>query len=120
MSDHHTAFDARPDAELGAALRAALEPGDAAAFTARVLGQLAGVRTPAWEVLAGWAGRGITAAAVAALVIGLLTGRAPSPAASWDDVVAPTLETDGSLRSTALLAAEQPPEPGALFASLVE
>lgn len=120
MSDRHMTFDARPDPELGAALRAALAPGDSAAFAARVLARLAGARTPAWQVLAGWARPGIAAAAVAALVVGLLAGRALSRAGSWDEAVAAAADADGSLPPTALLTAEQPPEPGALFASLVE
>jgi len=120
MNDDHTVFYARPDPVLGAALRAALEPGEPAAFAARVLGRLAGARTPAWEVLAGWARHGIAAAAVAALVLGLLAGRALSRSGSWDDAVAVATDADGSLIPPALLAAERPPEPGALFASLVE
>ncbi|HEX5632024.1 MAG TPA: hypothetical protein VFX50_02310 [Gemmatimonadales bacterium] len=59
------------DAELGAALRAALDDGGDALFAARVRGAI--VATPrggTWEVLALWLRPG--AAAAAALLLGLL------------------------------------------------
>lgn len=120
MNDRHTTFDAQPDPRLGAALRAALEPGDSAAFAVSVLARVARARASAWEVLAAWAGRGIVAAAVAALVVGLLAGPALSRAGSWDEAVAAAADANGSLPPTSLLTAAQPPEPAALFASLVE
>ncbi|HKC47796.1 MAG TPA: hypothetical protein VKB63_09370 [Gemmatimonadales bacterium] len=78
MTESHTPFDHRPDARLGAALRAALDPPqDRAAFVARVLA--GGARTPAHPVehlLARWAARGIVVAAAAAFIAGLVIGRA--------------------------------------------
>ena len=57
-------FDHRPDPELGAALRAALDaPGDQRAFVAAVMARydeaLERTSIPIWEVLASWScGRG--------------------------------------------------------------
>ncbi len=74
MSDPMTPFDSRPDPVLGAALRAALAPRDAAAFVGRVV---AAVDRPAapLEVLAAWSRLGIAAAVLAALVAGAAVGR---------------------------------------------
>ncbi|HKE91052.1 MAG TPA: hypothetical protein VKB45_12000 [Gemmatimonadales bacterium] len=78
MTESQTPFDHRPDARLGAALRAALDrPQDRAAFVARVLAGAA--RSPAHPVehlLARWAARGIVVAAAAAFIAGLMIGRA--------------------------------------------
>ena len=78
-------FDHRPDAVLGAALGQALDPGDEAAFVARVLARADQARATAasWAaVLARWAGAGIAAAIVIALGAGYLVGRiASGPAA---------------------------------------
>src|SRR3970040_846464 len=74
-------FDHRPEPELGAALRRALDPprDDQAAFVARVMarydGALAAATVPTWEVLAAWWRRGIAVAA-AAVLAGFLLGRA--------------------------------------------
>ena len=115
-------FDHRPDPELGAALRAALEPkDDQTAFVARVMAQYeraldrATVRTV--DVLASWFRPGI-AAAVAALVAGFLFGRTvltPAPA-SIDAAMAP-LEGPGL---AALVTAQDPPDASVVFSSLVD
>jgi hypothetical protein len=69
MSTHH--IGPERDAELGAVLRAALDDGDDAAFTARVRATIATTpRGGTWEVLARWLRPG--AAAAAALLLGLL------------------------------------------------
>lgn len=123
MSHETRAFDAGPDPELGPALRAALEPGDPGAFVAHVLARLGAARPRAWDVLAGWAGRGIAAAALAALVAGMVVGRLlprAGAADAMDDVLAASAPTDGPLAARALLVDEGPPDPAALFASLVE
>src|SRR5207247_10864662 len=94
------AFDHRPDPELGAALRAALDPNDAQkAVVARVMAQyeraLDRATLPTIDVLASWFRPGI-AAAVAALIVGFLFGRTvltPAPA-SIDAAMAP-LEGQG-------------------------
>src|SRR5947209_12109177 len=102
--------DFRPDPELGAALRSALEPkDDHAAFVARVMAQyeraLDRATIPTLDVLASWFRPGIAAAA-AALVAGFLLGRAalaPAPA-SIDAAMAP-------LEGPALAALVTAPEP---------
>ena len=115
-------FDHRPDPELGAALRAALEPkDDQQVFVARVMAQyeraLDRATVPTVDVLASWFRPGI-AAAVAALVAGFLIGRtvlAPAPA-SIDAAMAP-LEGPGL---AALVTAQDPPDASVVFSSLVD
>jgi hypothetical protein len=115
-------FDHHPDPELGAALRAALEPrDDQRAFVARVMAQfdqaLDRATIPTLDVLASWFRPGI-AAAVAALVAGFLIGRtvlAPAPT-SIDAAMAP-LEGPGL---AALVTAQDPPDASVVFASLVD
>jgi len=115
-------FDHRPDPELGAALRAALEPkDDQKAFVARVMalyeGALDRSTFPTLDVLASWFRPGI-AAAVAALIVGFLFGRTvltPAPA-SIDAAMAP-LEGQGL---AALVTAPDPPDASVVFASLVD
>jgi hypothetical protein len=120
-------FDHRPDPELGGALRRALDPprNDQAAFVARVMarydGALAAATVPTWEVLAGWARRGIAAALVAAVVGGVLLGRAlqsPEPE-TFDTTMAAMAPTSGP-GVAALVTATDPPDASFVFASLVE
>lgn len=115
-------FDHRPDPELGAALRAALEAhGDQQAFVARVMAQYDGAldraTIPTLEVLASWFRPGIAAAA---LIVGFLFGRsilAPAAApASIDAAMAPA-EGPGL---AALVTAQDPPDASVVFTSLVE
>ena len=118
-------FDHRPDPELGAALRAALEPGgadDQSVFLARVMAQydtaLARSSVAMFDVLASWFRPGMVAAA-AALVLGILFGRTildrPRPE-SIDAALAP-VEGPGL---AALVTAEDPPDASVVFTSLVE
>ena len=115
-------FDHRPDPEMGAALRAALEPkDDQTAFVARVMAQyeraLDRATVPTLDVLASWFRPGI-AAAVAALVAGFLFGRSvltPAPA-SFDAAMAP-IEGPGL---AALVTAQDPPDASVVFSSLVD
>jgi hypothetical protein len=115
------AFDHRPDPELGAALRAALEPkDDHAAFVARVMGQyeraLEHGTIPTLDVLASWFRPGI-AAAVAALIVGFLFGRGIlTPAPTIDAAMAPSERPE----LAALVTAADPPDASVVFASLVE
>ena len=115
------AFDHRPDPELGAALRAALEPtDDHAAFVARVMGQyeraLEHGTIPTLDVLASWFRPGI-AAAVAALIVGFLFGRGIlTPAPTIDAAMAPSEGPE----LAALVTAADPPDASVVFASLVE
>ncbi len=123
MNDEKT-FDHRPDPELGAALRRALDPprDDQAAFVAGVMARydeaLAAATVPTWEVLAAWSRRGITLAAAAAVLVGFLVGRAlqtPEPE-TFDTAMAPT----SGPGVAALVTATDPPDASIVFASLVE
>lgn len=116
-------FDHRPDAQLGDALRAALEPKDHAAFVARVMANydraLEQATVPTWEVLASWFRPGVAVAV--ALIAGFVFGQAmltPAPAdtASLETAMAPT-EGPGL---AALVTAEDPPDASVVFTSLVE
>ena len=121
---HEPSFDHQQDHELGAALRAALEPrDDQTAFAARVMAQYdRALHRGTVDVLASWSRAGIGAAAAAALIAGLLIGRsilAPAPAtepASLDAAMAPT-EGPGL---AALVTAQDPPDASVVFASLVD
>jgi hypothetical protein len=104
MSESLTPFNHRPDPVLGAALREALQPRDAggAPFRARVLAAVERLPDPVVDILARWARLGIAAAAVAALVTGILIGRGfqtePSVAATDPGaVVAGVQAPDASL-----------------------
>lgn len=116
-------FDHRPDAQLGDALRAALEPKDHAAFVERVMANydraLEQATVPTWEVLASWFRPGVAVAV--ALIAGFVFGQAmltPAPAdtASLETAMAPT-EGPGL---AALVTAEDPPDASVVFTSLVE
>jgi hypothetical protein len=113
----------RPDPELGAALRAALEPprDDQAAFVARVMSQydnaLERSSIATLDVLASWFRPGIVAA-TAALIAGFVFGRTvltPAPA-SIDAAMAP-VEGPGL---AALVTSQEPPDASVVFTSLVE
>lgn len=115
-------FDHRPDPELGAALRAALEPrDDHAAFVARVMAQydaaLERSSVATLDILAGWFRPGMVAAA-AALVLGFLFGRTVlgNRTESIDAALAPA-EGPGL---AALVTAPDPPDASVVFASFVE
>ena len=115
MAGPMTPFDHRPDARLGEALRAALDPGDQAAFVARVLAAAARpARTV--DVLAAWARRGLVAAMAAAAVAGFLVGRGSPPMSSPEDALAPA---SAGAASVALVTATRPPDASVVFASLV-
>jgi len=110
MTDKSTPFDHRPDAALGAALRLALEPGNEAAFIARVR---AAVDTPllgSWHVLASWARTGIVAASVA-LLGGLMIGGAFAPPPLLIDLV--TSAANQSARR--IVTTVRPPHPSVLL-----
>lgn len=86
MSESRAPFDHRPDPELGVALRSALEPGDQAAFVARVLALAGEARASSWDgVLARWARVGVAAALLIAAAAGYFVGRATAPAL-WPSV----------------------------------
>jgi hypothetical protein len=112
-------FDHRPDPELGAALRRALDPprDDQAAFVARVMarydGALAAATVPTWEVLAAWSRRGIAAAAAAAVLAGFLVARAVQ-------APEPPEVLDAALTPVAFINATDPPDASVVFAALVE
>jgi hypothetical protein len=123
MNDEKT-FDHRPDPELGAALRRALDPprDDQAAFVARVMARydeaLTAGTVPTWEVLAAWSRRGLAAAAAAAVLIGFLVGRSlqmSDPPETFDTAMA----SSSGPGLTALVTASDP-DASVVFASLVE
>jgi len=121
MTRDTTPFDHRPDPALGSALREALAADDDAAFVARVLARAGRPAEAHWDVLASWARAGIAAAAVAALIAGILVGRgmsaAPSASAvSVDELFAAAAGPSGR----ALMTAPQPPDASVLFASAEE
>jgi hypothetical protein len=117
-------FDHRPDPELGAALRRALDPprDDQAAFVARVMarydGALAAATVPTWEVLAAWWRRGIAVAA-AAVLAGFLLGRALQTPEAPETIDAAMVPSSGP-GLAALVTATDPPDASVVFASLVE
>ena len=117
-------FDHRPDPELGAALRAALDPKtDHAAFVARVMAgydeALERATVPTFEVLASWFRPGIAAAA-AALLAGLLVGRAVfAPAPTTETIDAAMAPSEGT-GLAALVTAQDPPDASVVLTSLVE
>lgn len=119
-------FDHRPDRELGAALRRALDAGDDAAFVRQVVAAadslLAG-RIAAdtwWGVLSAWA-RPSVAAALALLVaatLWLLSASAQGEAeVTLEDALRPADETDAS---ALLVVGLTPPELDAILAASLE
>lgn len=114
-------FDHRPDPELGAALRCALEGNDHAAFVARVMSRydetLERATVPTWEVLASWSRRGIAAAAAAALIGGFLLGRyvltpsnGESPAADSPASIEAAMVPSEAREFTMFVTAAEPPD----------
>jgi adenine/guanine phosphoribosyltransferase-like PRPP-binding protein len=79
MTDHNE-FTAERDVTLGNALRDHFHVSNDAAFTAAVMERIRREpRQTSWDVLAGWAPLGMAAAAMLALVSGLLLGIALKP-----------------------------------------
>jgi len=116
-------FDHRPDPELGAALRAALEPADdQSVFLARVMAQydnaLDRSSVAMFDVLASWFRPGMVATA-AALVLGILFGRTILDRMSPESIDAALAPLEGP-GLAALVTAEDPPDPSVVFTSLVE
>ena len=104
-------FDHRPDPVLGRALRQALDPGDAAAFVARVLARAERIHAGSWDaVLARWARAGVAAAVVIAVAAGYLVGRGSATAA-------PRLL---SVPDALLAPATPAPEAEVVFASVID
>lgn len=117
-------FDHRPDPELGAALRAALEPRtDDAAFVRRVMAQydnaLDRSSVATLDVLASWFRPGMIAAA-AALVLGFLFGRTILPATGGTESIDAAMAPIEGPGLAALVTAQDPPDPSVVFTSLVE
>lgn len=103
-------FDHRPDAELGDALRRALDPGDPVPFVARVLARAEQLRVGSWDtVLARWSRLGVAAAAVVALTVGYVVGRAGASAPAARPSVA-----------EALLAPPAPADVEVVLASVID
>jgi hypothetical protein len=114
------------DSELGAALKAALEPqDDQRSFVARVMAQydraLERGTIPMLDVLASWFRPGVAAAA-AALIAGFLIGRGflnPEPIADTATIDAAMAPAEGP-GLAAFVTAQDPPDASVVFASLVE
>lgn len=108
MSD--SAFDHRPDPELGAALQELLASPDDAAFARRVVA--AAGAAPAWfEVLGAWVRPGVAAALLLTALAGFLLGRGvrrPEAAAAAFDEPVPELSNGDNL--AALFGAPRPPD----------
>jgi len=120
MMEHPMPFDHQPDPELGAALRRALQPSGHKAFVARVVARAAAApRAGSWDVLAGWAGRGIAAALLLAAGAGFAAGRAMQPAAgaSMDEALVMG-SADSGAAATAVVRGSRPPDASIVFASL--
>ena len=116
-------FDHRPDPELGAALRAALEPKDEhSAFVARVMARydsaLERSSVATLDVLASWFRPGMVAAA-AALVLGFLFGRTILDRGAPESIDAAMAPIEGP-GFAALVTAADPPDASVVFTSLVE
>ena len=108
-------FEHEPDPRLGAALRQALEPGGHEAFVSMVMAGYAAPRTGSWDILAGWAGRGIAAALLLALGAGFAAGRAMQPAASIEEALV-TAPPDSGTAAAALVRGNNPPDASIVFA----
>ncbi|HLZ46817.1 MAG TPA: hypothetical protein VKQ05_14170 [Gemmatimonadales bacterium] len=119
--------DFRPDPELAAVLRSALEPStDQATFVARVMAQYDRARErgpvpiPTFDVLASWFRPGVAAAlAGAALIAGILFGRTmlnPATPASIETALAPA---EGSGLAD-LVTSPNPPDASVAYTSLVD
>lgn len=125
MNDPRT-FDHRPDPELGAALRAALDSADDdRAFVARVMARydaaLERASMPAWEVLAAWSRRGLAAAALIAVIGGFVLGRSVlAPAADSTATIDAAMAPADGPGLTALMTADDPPDASIFLTSLVE
>lgn len=108
-------FEHEPDVRLGAALRQALEPGGHDGFVARVMAAYTVPRSGSWDILAGWAGRGIAAALLLALGAGFAAGRAMQPAHSIEEALV-TAPPDSGAAAAALVRGDNPPDASIVFA----
>ncbi len=108
----NTDFNSERDVVLGNALRDHLNVSNNAAFTAAVMDRIR-LESPetSWEILAGWAPLGMAAAAVLALVSGLLLGIALKQVpnepglANADNVVTEWLSSPEPITNDLVLAA---------------
>jgi len=119
--DEQSAFDARPDRELGALLREALAAGSDDALIARIVAGYDVTRIaprPFVEVLAGWARAGAVAAAVAATLALYFAMPHTSPVPVPTLLEAALPESPAS--AAALVSSTRPPDPNVVFASAFE
>lgn len=120
--DERSAFDARPDAELGGLLREALTAGDDTALMARIVagydvGRIA--PRPFIDVLAAWGRAGAVAAAVAAtmaLYFVMPRESAAPPAPTLLEAALP----ESPAFAAALVSSARPPDPNTVFATAFE
>lgn len=123
--------DFRPDPELAAVLRSALEPStDQATFVARVMAQYdraierATVPIPTFDVLASWFRPGVAAAlASAALIAGLLVGRTllnpATPGVGGSASIEAALAPAEGTGLADLVTSASPPDASVAYTSLV-
>ena len=109
-------FDHEPDARLGAALREALAPAGHDAFVLRVMAGVSTTKAGSWDVLAGWAGRGIAAALLVALGAGFAAGRAMQPSNHSIEEGLMTAPADSGTAAAALVRGNNPPDASIVFA----
>jgi hypothetical protein len=111
-------FDHRPDAELGSALRQALDSGDDAAFVREVLVAFDGLQAVAvpgqwWAVLTAWARPGLVAAmlliAAAAFTLGVQIGRSSVQPMATTLVTDPLNPDSGQVAVPAIMAGSEAP-----------
>jgi len=118
-------FDHRPDPELGAALREALQAeGDDAAFAHRVLARIGGATANGgawWDVLGRWALPGVAAALVMVTAATFwLSGRQVEPEVTAGALEDTMRRSGEAVTPLVLLAASRPPDLDVVLASVLE
>ena len=120
--DERSAFDARPDAELGDLLREALTSSGDDALVARIVAGYDVARIaprPFVEVLAEWARAGAVVAAVAA-TIALYFVMPPMPVATPAPTLLEAALPESPSSAAALVSSARPPDPNVVFATAFE